>query len=145
MLLERGEGTHSNLPDGKPLFWPLGPNHVSKDVLVEECVLNPRLSLVRFYDHPIWGGNTMQLSYPQVRTVVRGCQLWWEQGPYPPQFAAIQLAEGVDATVRGNVFHRVASPEDHTIHIGDSAPAKWPSKINPDWKTANEFRAASAD
>lgn len=130
------QGPHSVHPTGGQLFWPFGQGSYGKDLTIEDCVLNPRMNLGRFYDDPQFGGNTIQLSYPQARTVVKGCHLWSEPG-WP---AAIQLAEGVDVTITGNVFHGVTDPASPDgIHVGDSSPA-WPSKIsNADWHTANQW------
>jgi len=146
-------GPHS-IYQGAQLPWPLGPGSRAEDITVEECNLHPRLSLTPLYDHPEYGGNTIQVSYPQRRTTIRNNHLWWEQGSYPTLHSAIQLAEGAEVTLTGNIFHRATAESHHAVwnapgnlpaangFHGDSAHDRWPSQIlNADWRTANQFSA----
>lgn len=62
-------------------------------------------------------------------------------------FAALLLAEGVHAEVRGNVFHKTQGVTDHhgiwnqSANFGDSS-TEWPSEItNDDWRETNEWKA----
>jgi len=139
-------------PNAGTIPWPFGPKSRAKGIVIEDCLIHPRLTAHRFYEILEFGGNGIQLSYPQENTLIRNNHLWWEQGSYPTQHSAIQLAEGAEATLTGNVFHQATPESHHAIwnapgnlpqangFHGDSSPDRWPSKIiNADWRTANQF------
>lgn len=144
---ERGPHSISN---GQQLPWPLGPGSYARDVTFEDNEILPDMRLTQGI-----GGHSIQLSWPQEGTrVLRNKVAWEPDKNYPAtQFACIQLAEGVNAEIRGNVFYKTDPTNHHGIwnapgninppggSYGDSAPAKWPSRIvNDDWRTSNEFR-----
>lgn len=140
-------------PNAGGIYWPFGQNSKCEDLVIEDCILHPRLSLQRHHDNPAIGWNTLQLSYPSTRTTIRNNHLWWKQGSYPTQYSCIQLAEGYEAAITGNTFHKIASLTDHHAvwnapandvpgdgRYGDSAHEQWPSRIlNSDWRTVNLF------
>jgi len=137
------KGPHSvNPANGQQLLFPFGPGHSAKDLVIEECVMRPNLTLWRRVDDPLSAGVTLQLSWPQARTVIRNNHLWWEPwAGRPSLMPCVQLSGGVDATLVGNTFHGVTGPDDpHGVLIGPE-DSRWPSQINPDWRTANQFVA----
>lgn len=123
------DGPNTTISPGVEALFALGPKAIAADNWIEDCVLKHDLNLWRSRGM----GNLIQLSYPQVRTHVRGGHLWV---PRDAPYCAIQCAEGVDAEIRNVTFH---GPAERALHMGDSAPAAWPSRTNPDWRTANQF------